>query len=25
MERWLGKTAQRDKWIFCLRTARVAA
>jgi len=24
-ERWLGKTAQRDKWIFCLRTARVAA
>jgi len=24
-ERWLGKTAQRDKWIFCLMAARAAA
>jgi len=24
-ERWLGKTAQRDKWIFCLTAAKAAA
>ena len=24
-ERWPGKSAQRDKWIFCLRAARIAA
>jgi hypothetical protein len=24
-ESWLGKTAQWDKWIFCLMAARAAA
>jgi hypothetical protein len=24
-ERWLGKFGQRDKWIFCLTAARMAA
>jgi hypothetical protein len=24
-ERWPGKTAHRDKWIFCLTAARMAA
>ena len=24
-QRWPGKSAQRDKWIFCLRAARIAA
>ena len=25
IERWPGKTAHRDKWIFCLTAARMAA
>lgn len=24
-QRWLGESAQGDKWIFCLRAARIAA
>jgi len=24
-ERWPGESGQRDKWIFCLRAARIAA
>ena len=24
-ERWLGESGQWDKWIFCLRAARIAA
>ena len=24
-QRWPGKSAQRDKWNFCLRAARIAA
>jgi hypothetical protein len=25
VERWPGKSGQGDKWIFCLRAARIAA